>query len=211
MRVAARLLPKLMIQLITIFLGCSACGCVTADIWGRATETKLSPLRIRGFITSPRDRSTPVAVVICYSPINHDDSIFDPVLVVPWKPDPDTSGIDDLVMPTEKDFACSRQEWNSADFQKDDPRHPGVRWFVGEITFTSGGFCHIDAYPMQGHPLRLSAVEQKLELVLPDNVQRPAQDLKAAKVDAVLLIPVSLVADVLQVILAPLIFSQEGG
>jgi hypothetical protein len=211
MRHAVGQIRALVMLLVALFVGCGSCGCVTADMWDRATQTKLSPSQIRGFITSPRDRHTPVAIVVCYSPINHSSSIFDPVLAVPWRPDPDNLGIDYLTTPTEEDFARSRQEWNSADFQEDDPRHPGVRWAVGQITFTGVGLCHIDAYPMQGHPPRWSAIEQKIELVVPDNVPRPAQDLRAARLDAVLLIPASLVADVVQAIAAPWIFSLEGG
>ena len=194
MRFASKLIRRMMIPLFCGWLGCGAGGCMTQEMWKRANETNVSPRSIRGFVTAAGDRGTIKAVVVRYSPADSPESVFDPVLAVPWSMASDKR-LGTGVNVTDKDFELGRAAEASADFREDDPRHPGVRW---EVYMIAGGYkhCLMIAEPVEGklpHPLEID--QRKMELTLPDNVRRPAANVAWAKARAAMLTPITVVAD----------------
>jgi hypothetical protein len=164
-------------------------------MWKRANETELTPSSIRGFVAAAGDRNAIGAVVVRYSSGDSPESVFDPVLAVPWNIAIDERRAIGLEI-TDKDFQRGRAAMASADFREDDPRHPGVRW---EVYMIAGGHkhCLMIAEPVEGKLQRpLEIGPQKMELTLPDNVRRPAANLAWARARAAMLTPISVVADV---------------
>jgi hypothetical protein len=191
MRLPDRLFSRLMVPLVALGLGVCASGCMTADMWERATNTKLTPSKLDGFVTSPNDRRVPTAVVVTYSPTGARPSPFDPVLAVPWD---QASSRAHPPAPTAEDFARSRDAELSPDFQRDDPRHPGRRWSTSMIESRSGNsYCVMSAVPDRTNAERPN---QQLTLILPAKAQRPAADLAGAQASAVLLTAPTIAADV---------------